>query len=159
MPAFAIQSRPVLLREYAAGEPVDLSQAPLELPDATAFQQRVRTHLMKVGYGATISYGALAALAGAPGAARAVGTVMSTNPVPLVIPCHRVVGSGGRLGGYSAPTGLDLKRRLLRMESGELPAGSAGEEVQQHQRQYRHEQQGKQRLRIFQDPEDIEQPA
>ncbi|MEO1971721.1 MAG: MGMT family protein, partial [Pirellulaceae bacterium] len=62
-----------------------------------------------------ISYAGLAVAAGSPAAARAVGNVMRTNRYPLLIPCHRVVGSGS-LGGYSAPDGLDMKQRLLQME-------------------------------------------
>lgn len=101
---------------YAAGEPVELELIPLDIPHRTPFEQRVRSQLLRLGYGNTISYGDLAERAGAPGAARAVGTVMSRNPVPLVIPCHRVLGAGGKLGGYSAPSGLAMKRRLLELE-------------------------------------------
>jgi len=107
-----------LLEEFAAGAAVDLNQIPLDLPSATAFQSRVREAVRQLQYGQTASYGEIAARVGAPGAARAVGTVMSTNPLPLLIPCHRVLGGGGRLGGYSAPQGLAMKRQLLDMEQG-----------------------------------------
>ena len=70
----------------------------------------------RIPRGETLSYGELAAKVGNPGAARAVGTVMSSNPLPLVIPCHRVLGAGGCLGGYSARQGVAMKRRLLEME-------------------------------------------
>ncbi len=72
----------------------------------------------RIPWGQTRSYAQLAAVAGRPGAARAVGSVMAKNRVPLVVPCHRVIASSGQLGGYSAPQGLSLKRRLLAMESG-----------------------------------------
>ena len=89
----------------------------LAFPKLTAFQESVVLAIRAVGYGQTVSYGELAELAGYPRAARAVGTVMSTNPFPILIPCHRVVASGGKLGGYSAPQGLSLKESLLAMEA------------------------------------------
>ena len=66
--------------------------------------------------GLTRTYGELAAECGSPGAARAVGSVMAKNRYPLIVPCHRVLAAGGELGGYSAPDGLKMKRRLLEME-------------------------------------------
>jgi len=101
---------------YAAGEQVDLSSIPVDLGPATEFQQLVRERVRGLGYGETASYGDIASDVGSPGAARAVGNIMARNPIPLVIPCHRVIGSGGRLGGFSAPSGLDMKRHLLAME-------------------------------------------
>ena len=70
--------------------------------------------LARVEYGTTTTYGTLAAQAGNPRAARAVGTVMNRNPIPIVLPCHRVIGASGSLTGYAG--GLDLKERLLRLE-------------------------------------------
>jgi|GEM_PF-745212 O-6-methylguanine DNA methyltransferase len=105
-----------LLIAYCEGDPVDLSAIPCDLPPGTRFEQRVREELSRIGYGRTITYGELAAAAGAPRAARAVGSVMARNQIPLVIPCHRVVASGGKLGGYSAPSGLSMKECLLAME-------------------------------------------
>jgi methylated-DNA-[protein]-cysteine S-methyltransferase len=71
----------------------------------------------EVPWGETVTYGELALMAGAPGAARAVGTTMATNPVPLVVPCHRVVASGGRIGGYGGGLhGVATKRTLLARE-------------------------------------------
>jgi methylated-DNA-[protein]-cysteine S-methyltransferase len=104
---------------YLDGEPIDLSRIPVVYGAHTPFQNQVVTALRRVHYGRTVTYGELAELAGAPSAARAVGTVMSRNPVPLLIPCHRVVGAGGALGGFSAPQGTQLKRALLAMEAGE----------------------------------------
>lgn len=111
-----------LLLAYAAGEPVDLGKIPVDLPRATPFQQRVRDCLRQLPRGETISYQQLASRAGQPNAARAVGNIMAKNPLPLVIPCHRVLGSGGRLGGFSAPQGLAMKKRLLRMEQDAIAA-------------------------------------
>jgi methylated-DNA-[protein]-cysteine S-methyltransferase len=86
----------------------------LDLRLAPAFHRRVLAELARVGYGHTTTYGALAARAGNPRAARAVGTAMNRNPVPIVLPCHRVVGSNGSLTGYGG--GLDRKEWLLRLE-------------------------------------------
>jgi methylated-DNA-[protein]-cysteine S-methyltransferase len=106
------------LQAFARGEALDLSRIEVELPAATAFQRRVMQLCRAIPRGQTRSYAELAALAGSPGAARAVGNIMASNRLPLVIPCHRVVGSGGALGGYSAPGGLETKLRLLEAESG-----------------------------------------
>lgn len=85
---------------------------------STPFQRDVVQALRLIPAGQTTSYGDLARKVGRAGAARAVGQVMATNPVPLIVPCHRVLGSGGRLGGFSAPTGTVLKQRLLDLEAG-----------------------------------------
>lgn len=79
-----------------------------------AFNQRVLAELARVEYGETTTYGELAARAGNPQAARAVGMVMNRNPVPIVLPCHRVIGASGKLVGYAG--GLDRKVTLLRLE-------------------------------------------
>lgn len=101
---------------YAAGQPDDFVDVPLADRDPNSFRNRVLAACRGIPRGETKSYGELAAMAGSPGAARAVGSAMATNCVPLVVPCHRVVGSGGRLGGFSAHGGLALKRRLLELE-------------------------------------------
>lgn len=106
-----------LLEAYAEGEAVDFSDVPLRLPAMTRFRQLIISATRQIGYGETTSYGELAKRIGHPGAARAVGTVMSTNRFPILIPCHRVLAAGGHLGGYTSPAGLDLKRRLLMMEA------------------------------------------
>jgi methylated-DNA-[protein]-cysteine S-methyltransferase len=79
-----------------------------------AYYRRVLDELARVEYGHTTTYGALAALTGNPRAARAVGTVMNRNPIPIVLPCHRVIGASGSLTGYGG--GLDRKEHLLRLE-------------------------------------------
>ncbi len=103
------------LREFARGEPTDFSDVAVETRGATSFQRRVIDACRAIPWGETCSYGELASNVGRPGAARAVGSVMAANRVPLVVPCHRVVAAGG-LGGYSAPQGLAMKRRLLAAE-------------------------------------------
>ena len=99
--------------EYLHGARVRLD-LPLDI-QGTAFQFRVWRALQKIAYGATQTYGDIARAIGQPGAARAVGHACGTNPVPLIIPCHRVVGSNGKLGGYGL--GLDRKRKLLAQEA------------------------------------------
>ena len=87
---------------------------PVDLGLAREFGRRVLGELRRVPYGQVTTYGALAARAGSPRAARAVGTVMNRNPVPIVVPCHRVVGVSGALVGYGG--GLERKEALLRLE-------------------------------------------
>jgi methylated-DNA-[protein]-cysteine S-methyltransferase len=105
-----------LLACYAAGGDVDFSDVELDLEYQTPLGRRVIAACRAIPHGEVRTYGELAAECGAPGAARAVGSVMAKNRHPLVVPCHRVVGAGGGLGGYSAPEGLRMKRRLLAME-------------------------------------------
>jgi methylated-DNA-[protein]-cysteine S-methyltransferase len=89
---------------------------PLDLRSRTGFSRDILERLARVPYGEVTTYGTLAKEAGKPQAARAVGTVMNGNPIPIVLPCHRVVGSTGSLVGYGG--GLDRKRLLLDLESG-----------------------------------------
>lgn len=101
------------LDEYFSGARHAFDLA-LDLRAAPEFHQRVLAELARVEYGHTTTYGTLAARVGAPKAARAVGTVMNRNPIPIVLPCHRVVGARGSLTGYGG--GLDRKEWLLRLE-------------------------------------------
>ena len=87
----------------------------LELgPNGTPFQKDVWNALMKIPYGKTVSYSEIAKASGHPKALRAVGTAIGKNPIPVIIPCHRVIRSDGSIGGYAL--GIDLKIRLLRLE-------------------------------------------
>ena len=101
------------LDEYLEGKRRDFDLE-LDLRGQPEFYARVLAELARVGYGETTTYGTLAARAGNPKAARAVGTVMNRNPVPIVLPCHRVVGANGSLTGYGG--GLHRKEQLLRLE-------------------------------------------
>ncbi|MHC4877134.1 MAG: methylated-DNA--[protein]-cysteine S-methyltransferase [Planctomycetota bacterium] len=104
---------------YVDGEAVDFADIELVWPrPLTEFRQRVLNATRHIPCGHTATYQEIAAQAGSPGAARAVGTAMSSNRFPIVIPCHRVVGSNGGLGGFTSPQGIDLKQRLLSMEAG-----------------------------------------
>ncbi|WP_312183209.1 methylated-DNA--[protein]-cysteine S-methyltransferase [Arthrobacter sp.] len=102
------------LDEYFAGTR-QVFDLPLDLRLATGFRRTVVEHLSEIAYGATASYAALAALAGNPGAVRAAGTACARNPLPVVVPCHRVVRSDGTIGNYLG--GSDAKRTLLEMEA------------------------------------------
>jgi methylated-DNA-[protein]-cysteine S-methyltransferase len=88
----------------------------LDMGNIPPFSRRILEALVAVPFGATITYGELAARAGRPGAARAVGRAMAANPLPIVVPCHRVVGAGGKMTGYSGGDGIVTKRWLLRFE-------------------------------------------
>lgn len=101
------------LKAYFAGE---LTGFEIELDlGGTEFQQRVWKALLTIPYGETRTYGELAAQIGVPGAARAVGLANGHNPISIIVPCHRVIGAGGKLTGYGG--GLDRKRTLLELES------------------------------------------
>jgi len=102
------------LEEYFAGRRTAFD-LPLDLRLAAGFRRDVLTRLREVGYGTTASYAALAAAAGSPRAVRAVGTACATNPLPVVVPCHRVVRSDGALGNYVG--GVAAKRTLLDLEA------------------------------------------
>ena len=104
------------LRAYFAGE-LENFDLPLA-PQGTPFQQRVWKELCQIPYGETISYAELAKRIGNPNASRAVGLANGSNPIPIVIPCHRVIGSNGKLTGYGG--GLPIKEKLLALERRQL---------------------------------------
>ena len=102
------------LEAYFAGERVEFD-VPLDLDGATPFFTTVWRRLLAVPFGTTVSYGELAGELGRPTAARAVGTANGRNPIAIIVPCHRVIGSAGALTGYAC--GIDRKRWLLRREA------------------------------------------
>jgi methylated-DNA-[protein]-cysteine S-methyltransferase len=102
---------------YFAGETVDFSDIALDLGAQEPLFERIYQALRRVGWGHTTTYGTLAKELGqGPEVARDVGAAMASNPVPLIIPCHRVLAAGGKLGGFSAPGGAATKRRMLELE-------------------------------------------
>lgn len=112
------------LQAYFAGELIEFE---LSLqPQGTAFQQEVWQALQDIPYGTTVSYGELAKTIGKPKAVRAVGAANGANPLPIVIPCHRVIGSNGKLTGFGG--GLDTKAKLLGLEQQYKPIG-VGEQM------------------------------
>lgn len=120
-PAWRRDERPIRqaveeLNEYFAGR---LRRFTLSLqPEGTEFQRRVWKELQQIPYGETISYGQLAARIGNPKASRAVGLANGSNPISIVVPCHRVIGANGKLTGYGG--GLNIKEKLLALERKQL---------------------------------------
>ena len=105
-----------LTHRYFDGDRVDFADVSCLLPQAGGFQADVLRACRQIPYGQTASYGQLARRIGRPTAARAVAGALGRNPIPLVIPCHRVIYSDGRSGGFSAAGGVELKERLLALE-------------------------------------------
>jgi methylated-DNA-[protein]-cysteine S-methyltransferase len=104
-------------RRYFAGERADFSAVRLDLGEPDPFHARVYAAARGLAWGETTTYGALARqLAAGPEAARDVGQALARNPVALIIPCHRVLAAGGKLGGFSAPGGAAAKARMLALE-------------------------------------------
>lgn len=102
---------------YFDGERIDFSAVPIDLGPQEPFSAAVYAHVRALGYGETTTYGAVARALGAePQAAQGVGQAMASNPIPLIIPCHRVTAAGGKVGGFSAPGGSVSKARMLELE-------------------------------------------
>jgi methylated-DNA-[protein]-cysteine S-methyltransferase len=105
------------VKRYFAGDKVEFSDVQLDLDGQDEFLQQVYAAARRVGWGHTTTYGALAKeLGGGWEAARDVGQAMAKNPVPLIIPCHRVLAAGGKVGGFSAPGGSTSKIKMLELE-------------------------------------------
>ena len=116
-------------KRYFDGEPVDFFEVPLDLGDENELFARIYALLRRIGWGRTTTYGMLAKDLGAgPEVARDVGLAMARNPMPLRIPCHRVLAAGGKLGGFSAPGGSVTKRRLLALEGVRVPAATPAQQ-------------------------------
>jgi methylated-DNA-[protein]-cysteine S-methyltransferase len=99
-----------------SGNSQDLSDIPIDTGGIAPFFRRVYEAARTIGPGRTVSYAELAGLAGSPRASRAVGQALAKNPFCIVVPCHRVLAAGGKIGGFSAPGGTDTKTRLLELE-------------------------------------------
>lgn len=104
------------LRQYFIGEHVDFSDLPLDLGASGAFHDAVYRATRSVPWGGTATYGELARKIGSPDAARAVGNALARNPIAVIIPCHRILAAGGKIGGFSAYGGVSSKERLLGIE-------------------------------------------
>jgi methylated-DNA-[protein]-cysteine S-methyltransferase len=105
-------------KRYFSGERIDFTPVALDLSHVDPLRRAIYDALRKVAFGETVTYGELAKRAGvnAPQAAQDVGIAMARNPVPLIIPCHRVLAAGGKLGGFSAPGRTETKERMLALE-------------------------------------------
>ena len=120
-PPPAIAAAMALLRSYFEGVEIDFSALEIALPAGTSEErQRIYAAARTLRWGETASYGEVAKRAGIPRGAQAVGQAMAANPLPVVIPCHRVLAAGDRLGGFSAYGGLLTKERLLVLEKARL---------------------------------------
>ncbi|HUU23705.1 MAG TPA: methylated-DNA--[protein]-cysteine S-methyltransferase [Phycisphaerae bacterium] len=108
-----------LSRAYFNGRETLFAEVACDLPGEGTFHGKVLRACREIPYGQTSSYGELARRIGRPDAARAVAAALGKNPLPLVVPCHRVLYSDGRLGGFSAAGGVELKRRMLASEAGD----------------------------------------
>lgn len=115
-------------KAYALGEKVDFSGVPVDLSGVDDFRLAIYDAARRLEYGETTTYGELAKRAGHGGLPRETGAALGANPVPLVIPCHRIVAAGGKVGGFSAPGGSVAKERMLALEGvqiGPPPAAQA----------------------------------
>jgi methylated-DNA-[protein]-cysteine S-methyltransferase len=105
------------VKRYFEGEKIDFSDFQLDLDEQAGFFKQIYAAARRVGWGQTTTYGTLAKELGlGPEAARDVGQAMAKNPIPLIIPCHRVLAAGGKVGGFSAPGGSAAKIRMLELE-------------------------------------------
>jgi O-6-methylguanine DNA methyltransferase len=102
--------------DYYLGQRVCFDEFKIQIDRYTLFQQKVLMNLRQVKFGDTVTYAQLAQLSGSPRASRAIGSVMAANPMPLVIPCHRVIKSDGTCGNFSGPGGTHTKKRMLDLE-------------------------------------------
>lgn len=122
-PDRALAALPEMIRDYATGERIDFSVVPLDLSQVPEFNRLAYAELLKIGYGETTTYGAIARTLGDLSLSRAVGQAMGANPIPLIVPCHRVLGADGKSGGFSSPGGVSAKMRMLALEHAASPTG------------------------------------
>ena len=117
------------VRQHLAGKPQDLARVPLDVSRITPFNAKVLRAAQAVPAGRTATYGDLATTVGSPGASRAVGRAMATNPWPVIVPCHRVVAASGGAGGFSAYGGIVTKEKILQLEGATLLTGAAAKQT------------------------------
>lgn len=109
------------IRRLLSGEPVDLLDARLDLTGVSDFHRRVYDEARRIPPGSTLTYGQIAQRLKALGTARAIGQALGANPFPIIVPCHRVLGANGAVGGFSAPGGVETKLRILNIERRNAP--------------------------------------
>jgi len=115
-PPPAIESAIGDIRRLMDGEKQDLSAIVLDMSDVPDFERRVYAETQSIPPGQTLTYGDIATRLGDVALSRAVGQALGRNPFPIIVPCHRVLAAGGKSGGFSAPGGVDTKRRMLEIE-------------------------------------------
>ncbi len=115
-PQGAVADTVAAIQAHCRGEPRDFATAQLDFGAASDFHRKVYAAARAIPCGQTLTYGEMAERIGAPGAARAVGEALGRNPLPIIVPCHRILAAGGGKGGFSAPGGVAAKMRLLQIE-------------------------------------------
>jgi len=120
-----VQAAAERVASHFAGAAQDFSDLPLDLASASAFERAVYAAALAIPCGETRTYGDLARTVGQPQAAQAVGVALGRNPVPILVPCHRILAGAGRTGGFSAPGGVATKFRILEIERAKLPGEGA----------------------------------
>jgi methylated-DNA-[protein]-cysteine S-methyltransferase len=108
---------------YAEGARDNFADVPLDLGAVPETNRRIYEHIRELSWGETTSYGAIARWLGDVALSRAVGAAMGANPIPLIVPCHRVLAADGRTGGFSSPNGVRMKMELLALEKAASPTG------------------------------------
>ena len=126
VPSSAVMQVMELIVAYALGEEVEFADVALDLSVVPAFHRRAYEDIRGLGWGKTTTYGEIARRLGDVQLSRAVGQAMAANPIPLVIPCHRVLAADGKSGGFSAPGGVATKMKMLEMEQAAAPGGQFG---------------------------------
>jgi methylated-DNA-[protein]-cysteine S-methyltransferase len=117
-------------KQYFQGNETDFAQLELDLAGQDEFFKRVYAAVRRIKWGQTTTYGTLAnELGGGPETARDVGQAMARNPIPLIIPCHRVLAAGGKIGGFSAPGGAVTKTRMLGLEGVQVGSSRGGQQA------------------------------
>jgi methylated-DNA-[protein]-cysteine S-methyltransferase len=124
-PAFVRAVAERILRHFA-GEPQDFGDLSFDLTAGSEFERAVYAAALAIPCGETRTYGDLARSVGQPQAAQAVGVALGRNPVPILVPCHRILAGGGKSGGFSAPGGVTTKFRILEIEGARLPGEAPG---------------------------------
>ncbi|MBO6718362.1 MAG: methylated-DNA--[protein]-cysteine S-methyltransferase [Rhizobiaceae bacterium] len=112
------------VRAYTEGDTTGFDDITLDLTGIDEFRLAIYAAARALGHGEVVTYGELAERAGYPGMARETGTALGRNPIPLIVPCHRIIAAGGKLGGFSARGGTDTKKRLLAHEHAAPPAAN-----------------------------------
>jgi len=130
VPPPVIRSVIEMAKRHLGGEPQEFLDIAVDLSEEQPFARRVYAFTRRVPAGETTTYGELARAAGNPEAARAVGLLMGRNPMPLIIPCHRVLAAGGKPGGFSAHGGLSTKSRILELEGVRLSLPREGAQLE-----------------------------
>lgn len=122
LPPPFVEQAIVAIRALLSGEQRDLSTLPIDMSGTPEFNRKVYDVALAIPHGETLTYGEVAARIGEPGAARAVGVALGQNPIPIIVPCHRVLAANGKTGGFSGGAGVETKLRMLTIEKARTSA-------------------------------------